>query len=92
MPKEMVIGLLLLFAIVGIAFAGKGLMKWFDKPRVVNINTASARELDELPNVSTSVAEAIVMGRPYTNVSELIRVYGVGPKTLERLRPHVKVE
>jgi competence protein ComEA len=59
---------------------------------IVNVNTASREELDELPYVSPNVAQAILRGRPYKSVDDLIRVRGIGPKTLERIRPYVKVE
>lgn len=91
-PKEVVLALVGLLIVGGLAFGSKGLMAWFSKPRILNVNTASVRELDELPSISTSVADGIVAGRPYTNVAELIRVYGIGPKTLERIRPFVKAE
>jgi DNA uptake protein ComE-like DNA-binding protein len=29
---------------------------------------------------------------PFKSVDELRRVQGIGPKTLERLRPHISVE
>ncbi len=63
-----------------------------NKPRGTNVNTARVKELSNLPGVSDSVAAAIYTGRPYTNVAELIRVRGIGPKTLERIRPFVIVE
>lgn len=63
-----------------------------DRPAVVNINRASLDELRALPKVSGTVAQAIIEGRPYTSVDDLLRVYGIGPKTLERIRPYVKVE
>jgi transcriptional accessory protein Tex/SPT6 len=63
-----------------------------NKPRGTNVNTATVKELGNLPGVSKSVAAAIYSGRPYTNVAELIRVRGIGPKTLERVRPFVRTE
>lgn len=61
------------------------------RPAVVNVNTASLAELHALPHVSEAVAQAIIDGRPYTSVDGLIRVYGIGPKTLEGIRPYVRV-
>jgi competence protein ComEA len=59
---------------------------------VVNVNRASLVELRALPHVSEAVAQAIVDGRPYSSADDLIRVYGIGPKTLEGIRPYVKVD
>lgn len=57
---------------------------------LVNINSASAEELDALPGVGPSTAAAIVEDReqngPFNSVDDLLRVSGVGEKKLERLR------
>jgi DNA uptake protein ComE-like DNA-binding protein len=46
---------------------------------VVNINTASAKELESLPNIGSSRAEQIIAHRPYASVDELSQVKGVTP-------------
>ena len=61
------------------------------RPAVVNVNRASLAELNALPRINESVAQAIIDGRPYTSTDDLIRVYGIGPKTLESIRPYVKI-
>lgn len=62
------------------------------RPVVVNVNSASLAELDELPRISETMAQAIIDGRPYSSVDDLVRVYGIGPKTLEMIRPYVRVK
>ena len=62
------------------------------RPAVVNVNTASLAELVTLPHISETKAQAIIDGRPWSTVDDLIRVYGIGPKTLELIRPYVKVK
>jgi competence protein ComEA len=61
----------------------------------VNINTASAAELDGLPRVGPVLAERIVAWReehgPFAAVEELDAIDGVGPKMLEALLPLVTV-
>lgn len=63
---------------------------------IVNINTADVAELVELPGVGQAIAERIVEYRkqngPFESVDELDRIPGIGPKTLEELRPHVKLK
>ena len=59
----------------------------------VNINTASAQELDEkLPGIGEKKAAAIVEYRRYTggfrSVEELIEVDGIGEKLMNSLRPY----
>jgi competence ComEA-like helix-hairpin-helix protein len=61
----------------------------------LNINTATAAELEALPRIGPVLAEAIVatrMIKPFTSVDDLRRVRGIGAKTLESLRPFVKVD
>lgn len=55
----------------------------------VRLNTATMAELEALPRVGPVLAARIVAGRPYRKVSDLDRVKGVGPATLEKLRPFV---
>lgn len=60
------------------------------------LNTASAAELDRLPGVGPKRAEEIVrlrerMGR-FRRLSDLLRVRGVGPKTLKKWQDLVLVD
>lgn len=65
------------------------------EPSVVNINTADTEELDELPEVGLATAEAIVEHRrahgPFRSVDELVEVPGIGPATLEKIRPFATI-
>lgn len=58
---------------------------------VVNVNTAWKQQIEAIPYVSPAIAERIMADRPYASVDDLIRVRGIGPKTLERIRPYVRV-
>ena len=57
----------------------------------IDVNAASADELQRLPGVGPVMAGAIVAGRPFRSVADLDRVRGIGPKTLDKLRPFVVV-
>lgn len=60
---------------------------------LVNINTASATELEELPGVGPSTAKAIITYRttvaPFVSVDDLLQVSGIGPAKLEAMRNYV---
>jgi len=61
---------------------------------VVNINTASKGQLETLPGIGPKTAEAIIAfrrARPFVRVEDIMEVSGIGPKTLERLRPLITV-
>jgi competence ComEA-like helix-hairpin-helix protein len=64
-------------------------------PAPVNLNRATAEELDALPGVSPAVAQRIVEYRSargtFSSVEQLDSVKGIGPKLLEKLRPLVKL-
>jgi comEA protein len=64
--------------------------------RTININTASGAELELLPGIGPALAGHILEYRqkngPFTSVDQLDNVKGIGPRTLERLRPLVRVQ
>jgi DNA uptake protein ComE-like DNA-binding protein len=59
---------------------------------IVNINTASAQELESLPSIGSSRAEQIIAHRPYASVDELSQVKGITPRVIDQLRPFVKTD
>lgn len=57
----------------------------------VQLNTASRDELMAIPGIGEVTALAIIEARPFQGVDDLLRVRGIGPKTLEKLRLWVSV-
>ncbi len=83
-------------AIAGVAGSGEPPAASGDPPgNGVNINTASQAELETIPGVGPVTAQAIIAWREdngaFSSVEQLIDVNGIGPKTLEQLRDHVRV-
>lgn len=62
---------------------------------LVNLNSATVEELDELPGVGEKTAQAIVDDReengPFASPEDLMRVSGIGEKKFERLEAMVCV-
>jgi competence protein ComEA len=59
----------------------------------VDINKADWPELAQLPGIGETLARRIVQDRtaagPYLDHGQLRRIRGIGPKTLERIRPYL---
>jgi comEA protein len=66
------------------------------EPHSININTASKDQLTLLPGIGETYAERIVVYRnnngPYASVDEVEKVKGIGKRTLERLRPYIRIK
>jgi competence protein ComEA len=62
---------------------------------IVNVNTADETTLETINGVGPALATAIIQYRtengPFTSVDQLDEVSGIGPATLEKLRPQVTV-
>jgi competence protein ComEA len=58
----------------------------------INVNTATLAELETLPGIGPKTAALIVNNRPYGHVDDLLRVKGIGPATLAKLKDLVVVE
>jgi len=60
---------------------------------LVDINRADWPELAELPELGETLARRIVDSRaeagPYGDHDDLLRVRGIGPRTLEKMKPYL---
>ncbi len=55
----------------------------------LDVNRATARDLEALAGVGPATAAALVAARPYHTWAELERARGIGPKRRARLRPYL---
>ena len=63
-------------------------------PATIDLNREGLGGLQALPGIGAARAEAIVLDRvrhgPFRTIEELDRVDGIGPATVEALRPFVR--
>ena len=63
--------------------------------RLIDLNTASAGELEMLPSIGPATASKIIADREehgnYETIEDLQRVSGIGPKTIEKIRSLTRV-
>jgi len=60
----------------------------------IDVNTADAAELMQIPGIGPKLSQRIVderARRPFQTIADLRRVQGIGPKILEKVRPFVTV-
>ena len=62
-------------------------------PSRIDLDRATASELERLPGIGPGLAARILADRaqrgPYRTPEALLRVKGIGPRTLERIRPYL---
>ncbi len=58
----------------------------------VDINTESLERLRILPGVGTNLAEAIIDGRPYEQVQDLLKLAGIDERRMNSIRPRVVIK
>jgi competence ComEA-like helix-hairpin-helix protein len=67
----------------------------FAEPVEIDVNAARVGELGALPGIGRRRAEAIVLYRlrhgPFRSAADLARVDGLGPDSVARLEPFVRV-
>jgi competence protein ComEA len=61
----------------------------------INLNTASATELEQVPGIGPSTAQKILDTRKsygtFKSVDDLLAIKGIGPKRLDKMRKYLTV-
>jgi competence protein ComEA len=87
--KTRIVLSLMAVVLAAVTFAGAG----EETSGVVNINTASAEQLQLLPRVGPALAGRIIEFREengsYRTVDEIVAVKGIGEKSFEKLEPFI---
>ena len=52
----------------------------------VEINTASLEQLDEIIGIGPALGQRIIDDRPFSSIDDLLRVSGIGEKTLQKIK------
>jgi competence ComEA-like helix-hairpin-helix protein len=58
----------------------------------INMNIAPLEELKTLPGITPEIGEAIIEGRPYTKVEDLLNIQGIDEKNFAEIRDLIEVK
>jgi len=71
-------------------------LSWAEEGEKININQASVQEIATLKGIGMSYAERIVQYRkengPFKSPEDIVKVRGIGPKTLEANKDRITVD
>lgn len=64
---------------------------------ILNLNTATEKQLEKLPAIGEKHARSIIASRNarggrFKSLDDLLAIDGIGPKTIDAIRPYVVVE
>ena len=83
--------LLRLAGFVGLSLVFGIIPAYAEAPKTqIDLNTASAKDLESIKGVGAATSKKIIEGRPYKSVEDLKKA-GISDKTIESMKPYVKV-
>jgi competence protein ComEA len=64
--------------------------------KVIDLNTATVKELEALPAIGPDRARSIIASRnarggKFQRLEDILQIDGIGPKTVDAIRPYVVV-
>ena len=64
--------------------------------KLLDVNTASKNDLMTLPKIGPVTAEKIIQYRddfgPFKSIEDLLKIKGIGQKTLDQLKPFIQIK
>ncbi len=88
--------LLCLMLALSSAFIARAQHKKQPPAEPIDLDTATAQALQQLPGVGPAMAETIVDFRqksgPFRRVEDLLAIRGITKQRLEKIRPYVKID
>lgn len=70
----------------------RGVVEGLTRKGPTDINTASAQDLENLPDVTAAEAQAIIGGRAYENTSQLVRRHILSQAQYNKIRAQIGVK
>ena len=58
---------------------------------IVNINAATKEQLNSLPGIGDAKAQAIIAGRPYTKIEDIMKVKGIKQGMFDKIKDRITV-
>jgi len=94
-PSALAARMLLLLFLVGLLLAAGAQAKKKPPSTPLDLNSATPEQLEQLPGIGPSAAQAIVNFRtksgPFRRVEDLLSIRGISQRKLDELRPYVTV-
>ena len=83
-------------AVGGAGWSGPDQEQNQNQPKAIDVNTATAAELQSVPGIGETLAGRIVEFReehgPFEKVDDLLNVRGIGVASLDKLRPFLTIK